>query len=76
MGTASARSRAGEWTATEVARLAAEAEVTQLVLTGFFPENDDPEPLRAEVAAHFGEVRVVEDGDRISIPRPRKPGAS
>lgn len=63
-------------TAREVAELATEAGVAELVLAGFAPDLDDPAELRAQVAEHFPAVRTVEDGDRIPIPRPPKPKAA
>jgi ribonuclease BN (tRNA processing enzyme) len=58
----------------EVARLARDAGVGQLVLTGFGPHVEDVAAHRDEVAATFEGVHVAEDGDRVPIPRPRKPG--
>lgn len=66
--------RRGEMTTGEVARLASEAGVGQLVLTGFLPGVDDAAAHRDEVATIFDRVRAAQDGDRFPIPRPRKPG--
>ena len=67
--------RRGEMTALEAALIASDAGVGQLVLTGFLPHVDDPAAHRDEAAAHFDPVRVAEDGDRVPVPRPRKPRA-
>jgi ribonuclease Z len=67
--------RRGEMTALEAALIASDAGVGQLVLTGFLPHVDDPSAHREEAAAQFERVSVAEDGDRVAVPRPRKPGA-
>lgn len=63
----------GVMTAAEAGRLAAEAGVKELLLTGFGPDVDDPRGHADEAAAHFSNVRAAEDGDRIPVPRPKKP---
>lgn len=70
----SARER-GEMVTTEAGQLAAQAGAGQLVLTGFLPDVDDPIRHCEEAAQAFESVTAANDGDRIPIPRPRKPGA-
>jgi ribonuclease Z len=62
----------GHMTADDAGRLAAEAGARRLVLTHFSQRHPDTAPFLAEAARHHDDVVAVRDGDRVTVPRPRK----
>jgi len=60
-------------TAGQAGRLAAEADVRQVLLTHFSQRYDDPSRFLAEASVHFPDALVAEDLMRVPIPRPGRP---